>query len=96
MVQVINSTNVKSARKNHNCSACEWLLYGGSFQDLADNYPLTYAEKRELVKAKQNKYEIQKGEPYLKQFNKNEGQVYYFKSIPAIHQICCKYNLYEY
>lgn len=82
--------HLRTARKEHECMACLWLEY------LDDLYDLTFAEKRAIVLAKQNNWRIKPGQQYLDQRIANEDGVYTFKAIPAIDQICQKYDLYEY
>lgn len=94
MIQVISHKRIKSARKEHSCDACEYMLNFGTFNEFCQNTTLTFAEKRSLVRAKQNKYKIHKGDSYIRQFNSQEGQIYEFKAIPEIHAICIKYDVY--
>ena len=88
-VELIRETNQK-ARKIYSCDASSWLRESGI---LCENV-LTFAEYREVVKAKRNGWMIQKGEIYNRQFNKCDGEVYYFISIPAILAICLKYDVF--
>jgi len=78
-----------TARKDHNCSACEWIFNS----DLRD-YDFTFSELREIVKARKNNCKIKAGERYIKQINICDGDFYVFKAIPAIHDICIKYDIY--
>ncbi len=77
------------ARKEHKCMACEWVLTAGL--DIAD---FSMREKRLLVKAKKNKYKIDKGQKYIRQGNIQYGELYTFKAIPEIHQICLDHDIY--
>jgi len=36
---------------------------------------------------------IEIGDPYIRQFNKMDGDVFVWRAIPEIHAICCKYDL---
>ena len=94
MVTVISETKVNSAKKNYDCQSCEAILEFGSFNQFCEQFKLTFLEKRTLILAKENNYKILKGESYNKQFNKMDNQTYTFRSIPAIHEICCKYDVY--
>lgn len=94
MATLINHKEVKAARKNYSCDACEWILQGGSFNELSTDFKLTFSEKRSLVKAKQNDYKILKGESYLRQFIADGSDSYEFVAIPEIHAICIKFELY--
>lgn len=93
MVEVISETKPK-ARKTYTCDSCFTILQGGTFNQFAEGAGLTFAEKRALVEAKQSNYKIWKGEIYNKQVNKQDGDIYTWRSIPAIHAICCKYDMY--
>ena len=89
MVTVL-SESMPTARKSHICSACEWVVAHG-----VDGMGFSFAEKREIVKAKRNKWNIVKGQKYIRQSNIQDGELYCFKAIPEIHEICLKYDLYE-
>ena len=89
MATVINETFPK-AQKDHYCDACHFVL-----EDLPDLLRhLPYSSAKEIVKAKRNGYKIIKGQQYINQFNRCDGEVYTFKAIPEIHDICLDYDLY--
>ena len=77
------------AAKDHFCSACEWI------RELLYNYEFTFAERRIIIKARKNGWMIKKGEEYIIQNSVSNGEFYAFKAIPAIHDICLKYDIYE-
>jgi hypothetical protein len=79
------------ARKQHNCSACEFILDCG-----VHGFGYTFAELRLIAKAKRNNYKIVKGQKYLKQNNVCDGEIYTFKAIPEMHELCLKYDHYGY
>lgn len=89
MARVI-SDNTRKSRKDHNCCACEWLLNYGLGQ-----VDFTFAEYRTIAKAKRNKWRVKKGETYLSQCNVQDGDIQTIKAIPAIHDLCVKYDLYQ-
>ncbi len=78
------------AAKDHSCSACEWI-----YNCIDDIDFLTFSEKRTIVKARKNDWMIKKGEKYFVQNNVQDGEFYVFKAIPAIHEICIEYDIYE-
>ena len=78
------------ARKEHNCDACDLIL--NDLASLVDE--LTFSEKREIVKARRNNWKIQKGEIYVRQSNKMDGEFYTFKAILPIHEICLDHEVY--
>ena len=75
------------ARKDYHCGASEVLLQHGT-------EVLTFAEKREMVKARRQGYKILKGQRYINQCMSNDGELYTFKAIPSIHGLCLKHDLY--
>ncbi len=88
-VEVLTEKN-PTAKKNHKCMACEWLNNSGytTEQDLTKDEWISYK------KAEANGFKILAGESYLLQNNKFDGNIYEFKAIPEIHDICIKYDLY--
>ena len=91
MASLIAQTTPK-ARKNHICDAC-WTLR--NYLTPTGN-PLTFGEMRAVAIAKQNGWKILKGQTYVRQFNTDgSGEVWTFKAIPAILNICDKYKLYD-
>lgn len=54
----------------------------------------TFAELRQIVKARKKGWKILKGEKYIRQTCKND-HIYAFKAIPEIHKICIKYDMYH-
>jgi hypothetical protein len=91
-VFIIENKTIAHSQKEYKCDAC--LFMRDSLSELSPGM-LTFAELREIVKAKQDNYKILKGQPYGKQFNKLYGEEpYTFRYRPAIHEICLKYELY--
>lgn len=84
------SESLPTAKKEHECMACDFILAHG-----VDGFGYSLAEKRQLVIARRNKYRIKKGEKYIKQNNAFEGELYTFNAIPEMHDICLKHDLYE-
>jgi len=78
------------ANKEHNCDACDHLLHYGY-----NGTGLTMKELRSVAVAKRNNWKIAKGQQYIRQNNKFEGELYTFKAIPEIHEICLRLNFYE-
>ena len=79
------------ARKEYSCNACDFIF---ALDDLF-YIGLTFAEKRSIVKAKQKKYKILKGEKYERQFNTDGIHAWTFRAIPEMHKICIKHDLYK-
>ncbi len=89
-VEILSETN-PVARKEHDCLACDWLNKSG----YANEADLTPSEWQAYQLAESDCFKIKKGDIYVRQNNKFDGEVYTFKAIPAIHDICIKYDLYE-
>lgn len=86
------------ARKSYDCMACEWLLSQttSDLRRLFDEFRFTFTEKRQIINAYNNNYKIIKGQYYIRQTLVDNGQFTQFMAIPEIHEICCKYEIYEY
>lgn len=80
------------ARKDHDCSACEFLTVDDWWRSGKE---FSFSELRSIVKAKENNWKIKKGEKYIRQALVQDGDFFQFKAIPEIDNICHKYNLYE-
>lgn len=81
------------ARKEYTCDACLWLT--SDYWWRLEKGLFTFNELKEIVKAKQSNWNIQKGQRYRKLIIKDGGEFYVFKAIPAIDDICQKYDFYE-
>ena len=92
MDEQVSEEVIRKARKQYDCMACEWL-------DSMPRYELgeflSYREARAFVRAREKKFKILKGEKYIHQTRKFEGQLYSFRAIPEIHEICLKYEIYQ-
>jgi hypothetical protein len=91
MGQLISQRNIKAARKSYDCMASEWFSNVDSLRD----YAFTFSEWRAILTARNNGWKILKGEPYIRQFCKEDSEPYVFIAIPAIHAICLKYDYYQ-
>ena len=85
------SESMPVARKDYHCMACEWLNKSG----YATKQDLTPDEWEAYQKAESNEFKVKKGEKYVRQNNKYDGEIYTFIGIPDIDAICQKYDLYE-
>lgn len=91
MATLLKETRPK-ARKDHHCMASELINDGSNLR----GYRFTFSEWRAIIKARDNGWKIKKGETYINQKNVEDGYLYSFKAIPAIHDICIKYDYYDY
>lgn len=89
MITIIRESN-PVAKKEHDCDACQFILNEG-----VNRCGYTISELREIVKARRNAYQIVKGQKYIYQFNTNGNDVWVFKAIPEIHEICLEHDMYE-
>jgi hypothetical protein len=87
----IGNTTYPVAKKQHDCMASEWIV--NALSDIVGM--CNYSEKRELVKARRNKWKILPGQKYLRQAMVWGGSLGTFKAIPEMHCICVKYDIYE-
>jgi hypothetical protein len=87
MIRVISESE-PTARKDHDCDSCDWLCNGFGYVDFS------FSDLRNIAKAKKQHWKIKKGQKYQKQINVCDGEIYTFKSIPEIHEICIKHDLY--
>lgn len=88
MATIINSSTPK-AKKDYICNAIEWVVNSDCWCDL------TFTEKKEMVKAKRNKWKIKKGQVYYKQVGIWNGDFGVFRAIPSIDNICQRLELYQ-
>lgn len=93
MNQVLTE-EVREARKDHYDISAEFIIYG-----LLDHRPcgegLTFREWRAIAELKANGWKIKKGQAYIYQCGKQDGEWYRFRSLATIIKICQKLNLYE-
>lgn len=88
------TTTKQMARKKYTCNACEWISEWIEHPGCYD-YEFTYAELREIVKARRNYWSIVPGQEYIKEMQNYDGYLTTWRAIPAIHALCLKYDLYE-
>jgi len=78
------------ARKDYDCMACENMQQAWNDADIKE---LTADEHHAYELAKSHNFKILKGERYVNQCGVYDGQFYIFRGIPAIVDICHKYEL---
>lgn len=81
------------ARKRYECNSC--LFLRDVLNDRRSCPRFTYHELRTIVKAKRNGWCIVPGQKYIYQFARDSGETFVTRSIPEIHEICRKYDLYH-
>jgi len=87
----IISSRKPIAKRDCYCMACEWITN----EDITE-IKLTFSEYRDIIKAKNNGYKIKQGQRYIYQLNAKDGEIWTFRAIPEIHEICIKYEIYIY
>jgi len=80
-------TSKPKARKNYDCMACEWIREG----EIRSGY--TFSEYRAIIRARNNNWEIQKGDVYSQATCRQDGEFYTWRAIPEIEAICFKYDI---
>lgn len=79
------------ASKDYHCQACENVQCAWNDADIE---ALPIDEKLAWYKAKEHNFRILKGETYICQSGFHDGQSYTFRGIPAIVDMCHKYELF--
>ena len=80
---------IVTARKEHDCSACEMISNGDNPED--------WMEVDELIvylKVKEKGFKINPGDRYIFQTGVYDGELYTYRAIPEIHDICVKYDIF--
>lgn len=77
------------ARKDHRCDACDCLL---NYRDIED---FDGKDREAIELAKSHGWKILKGERYVRHVGVWHGDFSCFKSIPAIHDICSRYEIFD-
>lgn len=76
------------ARKEYWCDASEYV------RESLSQTEFTYAEYREIVKAKRQGWKIKAGQKYVKQVQSDGGEIITYRAIPAMNDLCYKYDLF--
>lgn len=90
MIQVLSETKRK-AIKDHYCNA--GLFIRDELHWIRKDIKMTFSEWRAIANLKSNNWKIIKGQQYTDSRLKYDD-VYTFKSLDSIHNICIKYELY--
>lgn len=92
---ILKVVNVKNCTKDHQCNACLWLVnIGNTPESIFNQIDMTEDEKRYVIKAHANKWKVKKGEPAIYCAGITDGDFGTWYSIPEIHDICMKYDIY--
>ena len=101
MTQLI-AAQARKARKDRPDNSSEFIIESmdwirlGKFPSglRCSSIKMTFSELRSIAQLKANNWKIKKGQTYIKQFCKQEGQTYSFYTLPDILRICIKYKIY--
>ena len=83
----------QAARKQHVDDCGPWLEQFITEDRCFEG--LTISEVKEIIKARNRGWVILPGERYCRAVNKDEGEIYVFKSTPALIEICQKLELWD-
>lgn len=89
MCQVVSET-LRTARKTYEDMASVWLTNSDVQGD-----ELTFTERRSVVRAKRDRWNILPGQRYLDQTFKSSDGIQRVRYRPEIHRICIRLGLYE-
>jgi len=78
------------ARKEYHCQASDWINDCG----WADG-DWTQEEAEDIEAARKDGWKIRKGERYVYQTGRHEGEMVTFRAKERLHEICLRHNLYE-
>jgi len=96
MSEILKELKIKSVRKDHECNACLWLDgIGSTAESIINELDLTEDEKYSIRKAEVNRWKVKKGEPAIYSVGITDGDFNAWYSIPEIHEICLKYEIYQ-
>jgi hypothetical protein len=81
MAELISQTP-RRARKVHIDSCKEWIE-NSDFTGM-----LTFSERRAIIEARRRNWKILPGMVYCHQVNKQDGEIFDFRSMPELIEIC--------
>jgi len=83
------SESKPKARKQHDCNASLFITEGGKpdYFDCIQDY-------RDYINARNKRFKIEVGDIYIRQSMVCDGDFHCAKSIPEMHLLCIKYELY--
>lgn len=100
-VQLITSEARRARYERHDDSAefiieaLEWIRLGKMpGKRIGEWRKIKFSELRAIAQLKANNWQIKKGQLYVKQFCKQDGELYTFYTLPHILRICIKYKIY--
>lgn len=92
MYQILHN-KIKTARKQYDCAASEWIINYGRLSELMDDYKMPFSDKRKLAIMNQERYKIFPGDKYLEQVGVFDGDFMCLQCRLDAVEIVKKYNL---
>jgi hypothetical protein len=86
---------IKTARKQYDCAASEWISNYGSLAEMMDDYKMPFSDRRKLAIMKKEKFKVLIGTKYLEQVGIYEGDFNCLQCRLDAVEICRKYGLFE-
>ncbi len=80
--------SITKARKQYDCDLA-WFIYDIEFS----HCKMSFSELRILAEYKINNKKIMKGDIYIRQFNKKDGDVFTFRAKKDVWDLLNKYDL---
>ena len=84
---------IKTARKQYDCTASEWITNYGSLSELMDDYEMPFSDRRKLVIMDWERYKIFPGTKYAEHAFIQEGEFFCLQARLDAEEICRKYDL---
>lgn len=89
----LETTQIKSARKDHSCTACQAMLDGDSISNIKKE--LTPYELIIFEKMESQKFKILKGQPYMKVTGIYDGDFCTAKYADGMYNIGERFGIFE-
>jgi hypothetical protein len=93
MARVIKQIE-RVAIKQHDCDASEWIINYGSLSELFSDTEMSFADKRKIIKARDEHFKILPKSRYYEQVVEYEGSIYTVRGRIDMVEICQKYDLF--
>lgn len=93
-VEVISPSKLVKAQKEYYDDCADFIMESLHWLREGNYGKLEFKEWRAIAESIRNHWKIKKGTIHEVQVNKMDGEIYSFRSMPAIIAICTKYDLY--
>jgi len=93
---ILKEIKIKHVSKDHECNSCLWLYgIGITPESIFNQIDFNEDEKQSIINAHANRWKVKKGEPAIYCVGISDSDFGAWYSIPEIHEICLKYDIYE-